>query len=97
MATQAVLKTLLDDPGTARYGLELARSAGLTTGSMYPILARLERMGWVASTWEDESGSDVARPRRRYYRLTSFGHAQGIAAVKAAMRRITPASWLSAD
>lgn len=41
---------------------------GLKTGTVYPILERLEGLGWLNSEWEitqDRNG-----PRRRTYRLT---------------------------
>ena len=74
---QQVLRTLLDDPGMPRYGLEISKLAGLETGTLYPVMARLEGVGWVESSWEDPdlSVSD-GRPRRRYYQLTKDGAEQ---------------------
>ena len=37
------------------------------------FLARLERLGWVESRWEDVDPSEAGRPVRRYYRLTTDG------------------------
>jgi PadR family transcriptional regulator PadR len=73
-ATLAVLDVLLG-PGDELYGLKIAQRTGLATGSIYPVLARLERLGWVISEWEP---GDPARrgPRRRFYRLTGEGLAQ---------------------
>ena len=43
-----------------------------TDGMLYPVLHRLERNGYVESTWgESESGR-----RRKYYRLTPRGREQ---------------------
>ena len=43
-----------------------------TDGMLYPVLHRLERQGEVEARWEvAESGR-----RRKYYRLTSIGHAR---------------------
>jgi PadR family transcriptional regulator, regulatory protein PadR len=69
-ATLDVLAALLDEPAPT-WGLRLVGRTGRPTGSVYPILERLERSGWVSSEWED----DPARtgPRRRLYRLTSDG------------------------
>ncbi len=89
--TQAVLKVLLDDPARDQYGLELATSADLKTGTLYPILARLEKAGWITSAWEDIDESAEGRRRRRYYRLTPEGAAQASAAIAEAIARITPA------
>ncbi|WP_326667912.1 PadR family transcriptional regulator [Streptomyces canus] len=76
LQTQLVLRTLLDAPAKARYGLELSDAAGLPTGTIHPILARLEGAGWLESFWEDQSEiekTDPPRPRRRYYRFTQGG------------------------
>ena len=43
-----------------------------TDGMLYPVLHRLERLGYVEARWEvAESGR-----RRKYYRITSLGRAQ---------------------
>jgi DNA-binding PadR family transcriptional regulator len=71
--TQAVLAALLHDMTEPHYGLEIAKSAGLASGTIYPILARLERQQWVESEWEQIDQSKEGRRRRRYYRLTGEG------------------------
>jgi DNA-binding PadR family transcriptional regulator len=73
LPTQLVLRALLEEPGTERYGLEIGDDAGLPSGTIHPILARLERLGWVESRWEDVDPSEAGRPARRYYRLTTDG------------------------
>lgn len=76
LQTQLVLRTLLESPAQARYGLELSQAAGLPTGTIHPILARLENAGWLESFWEDRGEierTDPPRPRRRYYRFTPGG------------------------
>lgn len=73
VATAKVLAAFLD--AQPRYGLELMRETGLQSGTLYPILARLERAGWVDSAAEDVAPQSVRRPRRRYYRLTGKGDA----------------------
>jgi PadR family transcriptional regulator, regulatory protein PadR len=71
--TQLVLRALSADVGREFYGIEIGAAAGLRSGTVHPILARLERVGWVESRWEDVDPSDAGRPARRYYRLTSSG------------------------
>lgn len=74
--TTAVVKVLaafLDDPAEDRYGLDLIRDTGLPSGTLYPILVRLERAGWVGAQWEDIDPVAEGRPARRYYRLTPDG------------------------
>lgn len=45
------------------------------SGTIHPILARLEQAGWLESRWEEIDPSEKGRPRRRYYRFTSDGAA----------------------
>lgn len=81
--TVAVLRVLLDNPTTPRYGLEIARATNLKTGTLHPLLARLQGAGWIDSHWEDPADhEDQGRPRRRYYRLTDGGaaHARRVVA-----------------
>src|SRR5689334_5243533 len=75
--TRLVMETFLAEPDAELYGLELARAAGLPTGTVHPILARLEGVGWVSSRWEDVDPSEAGRPPRRYYRLTPDGIREG--------------------
>jgi DNA-binding PadR family transcriptional regulator len=71
--TQLVLHTLLDDPAVERYGVEIGTAAGLPSGTVHPILARLEGVGWLTSRWEDIDPRAAGRPARRYYQLTPDG------------------------
>lgn len=68
---ERVLRAFLDDPVTPRYGYDLMKAAALPSGTLYPLLARLEAQALVASAWETPRG-DGERPRR-YYQLTSEG------------------------
>jgi PadR family transcriptional regulator PadR len=87
LQTQLVLRALLEDPSKDRYGLELSNLVGLPSGTIYPILARLEQVGWVESTWEDPAAHEVAgRPRRRFYRITREGAERARFALAAAYR-----------
>ena len=63
--------------GRPRHGYEIARliddrSGGVLrfhVGSLYPMLYRMERRGWIDGKWVEKSG----QRRRRYYRLTAPG------------------------
>jgi PadR family transcriptional regulator PadR len=76
LPTQLVLRALLERPTQELYGLEICSAAGLASGTIHPILARLERLGWLESRWEDLDPHEAGRPRRRYYWLTSDGAEQ---------------------
>ena len=73
LATQAVLRALIENPAEERYGLELSATTGLPSGTLHPILARLEILEWVDSAWENIDPQKVGRPRRRYYRINERG------------------------
>jgi DNA-binding PadR family transcriptional regulator len=92
MTTQTlrVLSLLLDDPQAEHYGLEISKRAGLPTGSVYPILARLEQHGWVEGAWEQIDPVAEGRRPRRYYRLTPSGAERARDARDEAMRLIAP-------
>ena len=79
--TQLVLGTLLEEPGRELYGVEIGAAAGLPSGTVHPILARLEGLGWLESRWEDVDPRREGRPARRYYRLTAAGAQAGQAAL----------------
>jgi PadR family transcriptional regulator PadR len=68
-----VLRALLEDTSRDVYGLELVRATGVKSGTLYPLLDRLETDGLVTSRWEDADPHEVGRPRRRLYRLTGLG------------------------
>jgi PadR family transcriptional regulator, regulatory protein PadR len=68
---ERVLRAFLDDPLAPRYGYDLMKAAGLQSGTLYPLLARLEKENLVSSAWETpQQGGE--RPRK-YYRLTGEG------------------------
>ena len=69
-ATCEVLRVLLHTEEC--YGLEVIQRTQLASGTVYPILARLERQGCVRSRWEGDE-TDARGPRRRFYRLTTTG------------------------
>jgi PadR family transcriptional regulator PadR len=59
-----------------RYGFDITDATGLESGTVYPVLSRLERDGFVESTWENETAAHTeGRPARRYYRITKAGRA----------------------
>lgn len=68
---ERVFRVFLNDPGAPRYVYDLMKAAGLPSGTLYPLLARLQARGVVASAWETPSHDDE-RPRR-YYHLTGEG------------------------
>lgn len=66
--TRVVLAELATEPSRDRYGYELAQATGLASGTLYPILMRLEERGFLEARWE----LSERRPRH-VYRLTGAG------------------------
>jgi PadR family transcriptional regulator PadR len=66
--TAAVLSTFLEEPARSHYGRGILRDTGIQSGSLYPILHRLEDRGLVTAAWEDiqEALDEGRRPRRLY-------------------------------
>jgi PadR family transcriptional regulator, regulatory protein PadR len=90
LQTQAILAALLQDFTQPHYGLEIAKAAELPSGTIYPVLARLEREGWVESELENVDASAVGRRPRRYYRLTGEGARVAKAEIASTLRRLQP-------
>lgn len=71
--TIKVLGALLSSIRDEMAGSEIGRVTRLPSGTLYPILQRLEKAGWLESHWENENPSSLGRPRRRLYRVTPLG------------------------
>lgn len=83
--TLRVLASLWQKPASWHYGYALARETGLQSGTLYPILMRLEERRWLETRWE--SPPPGGRPPRHMYRLTSSGRAWAREALAAAKAR----------
>ena len=56
------------------HGFDIIDATGLQSGTVYPILRRLEESGLVRSRWEKAPlARQEGRPPRRYYQLTAAG------------------------
>ncbi|MGV9679127.1 PadR family transcriptional regulator [Nocardia sp. NPDC003482] len=88
LQTLAVLRVLLLHPATENFGLQIAKRCDLPTGSVYPILARLEAAGWITSEWESIDESVEGRRKRRQYQLTRDGSAHARAALVEAQQAL---------
>ena len=61
----------------ARHGYEISKRIALEShgelrfnaASLYPLLYRLEKRGWIEGRWVEKAG----QRRRRYYRATAAG------------------------
>jgi PadR family transcriptional regulator, regulatory protein PadR len=74
-SAELLILSLVED--RPRHGYDLSkliesRSGGVLTfrvASLYPLLYRLEKRGWIQGRWVEKAG----QRRRRYYRLTAAG------------------------
>ena len=87
--TTRALLAFLETPRSWRYGYDLMKVADLSSGTLYPLLARLTEDGWLESRWEESEFP--GKPPRQLYRLTASGRVQARNAMKRAQ-----ASWLRA-
>jgi DNA-binding PadR family transcriptional regulator len=56
------------------HGFDVIDATGLASGTVYPILRRLESEGLVSARWESVAiAREQQRPTRRYYELTVAG------------------------
>jgi len=66
-----ILATLLDARGQWSHGYELAQLADVKSGTLYPLLIRLEAQGYLEAEWQQPT--EGGRPPRHAYRLTASG------------------------
>jgi PadR family transcriptional regulator, regulatory protein PadR len=85
----AVLHAIADGN---RFGFGIMDATGLTSGTVYPALDRLEALGYVDSQWEDvRTARRDKRPSRRYFDLTAAG-AAALAEALARYKNLKPVS-----
>jgi PadR family transcriptional regulator, regulatory protein PadR len=69
------MRLLLDVLATQRqqwrYGYELMKETGLSSGTLYPLLMRMMDQGFLEAEWQ--APTQPGRPARHAYRLTAVG------------------------
>lgn len=68
---QRILSILRDARSRWSHGYDLARSANIKSGTLYPLLIRLAEQGFLEAEWQPSAGP--GRPPRHAYRLTAAG------------------------
>src|SRR5712671_4894699 len=85
----AVLHAIADGN---RFGFDIMDATGLTSGTVYPTLDKLESLGFLTSKWEDpRAARRDKRPPRRYFDLTTAG-ATALAAALQRYKNLKPVS-----
>jgi PadR family transcriptional regulator, regulatory protein PadR len=88
-----VLKVMIEKPQIAHSGAEIARAADIGSGTLYPLLQRLENAGWMKSEWENVDPAQVGRPRRRLYKLTGQGQTEAVKALAEVQMSAGALAW----
>ena len=68
---RALLAALAAAGRSWSYGYELSILTGIRSGTLYPLLIRLEAQGYLEAEWQDPAAP--GRPPRHAYRLTAAG------------------------
>jgi len=68
-----VLGAFIEAPSKELWGAELIEKTGLSSGTLYPLLLRFEKHELLESRWEEDKPTNLGRPRRRLYRITTRG------------------------
>jgi PadR family transcriptional regulator, regulatory protein PadR len=89
---ERVFRVMLTDSAAPRCGYDLMKAARLPSGTLYPMLARLQQEGLVELEWEARRDDAGGRPPRRYCRLTG----EGARVARLELARASPASALRA-
>ncbi|WP_413755138.1 PadR family transcriptional regulator [Streptomyces sp. MMBL 11-3] len=89
-AVVRLIQVFLEDPDNQYYGMQLMRTAHVSSGSLYPALMRLEKVGWIVGELEDIDPSKEGRPARRFYRMTAGGVRAAHVALAELSARVRP-------
>lgn len=80
--TLRVLRVLLDDKRPRLAGSDITEQTNILSGTLYPLLMRLEKAGWLDSKWEELDPCEAGRPRKRLYQLTPNGYNKAQSAIQ---------------
>ena len=69
--TRTLLTALLQQPRSWHYGYELSKRTGLKSGTLYPLLIRLDDQGLLESKWMEPD--TPGKPPRHAYKLRPSG------------------------
>jgi PadR family transcriptional regulator PadR len=70
---RAFLQAFAENVRAELAGADIMKAARVSSGTLYPLLLRLEKAGMLESRWEAERPEDLGRPRRRFYKITPTG------------------------
>jgi DNA-binding PadR family transcriptional regulator len=85
----------MKNPALGLAGSDIWRETGVWSGTLYPMLARLEGVGWLRSEWEAVDPSEIGRPRKRIYKITAVGQRAAYEALAALELAGGSRSWVT--
>ena len=94
LQTLKILGVILSAAPSPTAGADIANVTQIASGTLYPVLFRLEEAGWLESQWEDEDPKTLGRPRRRLYRVTALGARKTKSALRDMKAAIGEAVWV---
>jgi PadR family transcriptional regulator, regulatory protein PadR len=90
MKTLQLLAAMLEDQTGQHYGYDLMQKTKMMSGTLYPILAKLEDDGLLQSEVEEIDPKEAGRRARRYYVLTGHGIRVATRELNTARATLTP-------
>jgi PadR family transcriptional regulator, regulatory protein PadR len=91
--TLKVLSAFMEHPKEPLSGSDILKKTGMLSGTLYPILMRFERAGWLKSEWEEPTPSEMGRPRKRLYRISPRGYNKANAALAELRVSVERPAW----
>ena len=88
---RALLAALLAARDRWSHGYELTSLTGVKSGTLYPLLIRLEAQGFLEAEWQQPLAS--GRPPRHAYRLTAAGQRLARAEAAAPGQSVPASGW----
>ncbi|MFC9440747.1 helix-turn-helix transcriptional regulator [Nocardia sp. NPDC057030] len=88
--TVVVLREFVVNAPEPQYGFDLMKRCNLASGTLYPILARLEKAGWIVGRLEVIDAVKEARRPRKHYVLTPEAHPIAVRALREFTTRAQP-------
>jgi PadR family transcriptional regulator len=92
--TLKVLARMLEEPSGEWYGFDLIDQTKIKSGTLYPILIRLEKAGWLESRLENVDPRLTGRPARRLYSLSGEGERLARSELESHLNDLRPAARL---
>jgi DNA-binding PadR family transcriptional regulator len=92
---RGLLAALVAAGGRWSYGYELTTLTGIKSGTLYPLLIRLEAQGYLEAEWQQPAAT--GRPPRHAYRLTPAGQRLARAEAAAIGSPVPLAGWRSGE